>query len=207
MKPLKYKPHPITRKTNLPSEILKRREWMMYGYYTDYLTFGHYLDQLYHEGNFLSVRTGYGTVADALIDNNRDILCTDITENDVDTVSPKVRERFRVVDELSPSIRLGKFTTVLALDVIDYTDDKQFALFSNFLARHAGENLLILVEQFNHLYDDWVYVFEKQGFYFDDERLDNILKMLQTRVKIIELSNILTFRRKEIVHAWSSEDA
>lgn len=202
----KRKPHPIEKSTELPEYLIKRREWYIYGYYQDYLTIGHYINYFFSIGDFLIMNTHYGTIADSLIDRNRKIKCIDEHENEIETLTSAVREKFRVAHQLSDSIHLGLFDNIIGFNIPDFDNEEDLVKGIYFITRHSRENICINPKLTHFNYEDWIYIFKQLEFDFQISHTENFIANLEMKLLVVSLNNLMIFKRKEPIRAWSSEE-
>ena len=201
---MKIKPHPLVRSTELPSSIYKRRDWELLGFYRDYLALGHYISHMFGDVYYLVLKSGYGTINEALVDNQREITSTDDNEYEIDTMSVKVRENFRVADILSPAQRLGIYDVVVSTNMIDLNDE-DLSLFVDFTERHRPTHVFLL---FHSPIDQkrWIEFFERYGFTFESDVVRLVQNDLFGKLNVVKLDSLLIFK-KERKNAWRREDA
>lgn len=196
--------HPchIKESTKIPSSIIKQRDWERLGYYKDHLAIGHYISYLFGEVNYLMLKSGYGTSADALLDNHCTITCTDDDESEINTMSSKVRGSFRVADITSPSQFIGNFNVVFSVEMPIGLDPE---LVSDFIDHHNSSSVFLLFADDVDI-DIWVSSFEKRGFTYQSELCEFIKHKLANKLHIVKLDTLIIFT-KERERAWSREDA
>lgn len=129
--------------------------------------------QPYCKGRILEIGSGVGNISTFFLDNNYDIMLTDIRDNYCDilrtTFSNKPSllgvQNIDLVDDnfdIKYSELIGQFDTLFALNVIEHIENDLLAIANSKKLLKQGGNFIVLVPAYQSLYNQ----FDKELFHF-----------------------------------------
>lgn len=194
--------HPIDRDTELSTSILTLRNWKKLGYYKDFLTLGHYICSILDAETYFILNANFGTLSEALLDNHKTILTTDINEDFVWSMSPRIVNTFRTVDVFSPVLKVGKYDVIISIPGTSIITEDKFLSYLNFIDRHCLKYFIVHVKKFYIHKNVWIKQFESLQYEYCNDLTTTFIKDMKQYTKL-DLSNLLIFKNIKPPKEWS----
>lgn len=161
--------------------------------------FNHWMFQTiypFSKGKILEIGSGLGNISTFFLDNENEIMLTDLREEYCDNLREKFGRKTNLlgVDQLDLinhnfdmvyKKHLGIYDTVFALNVIEHIKNDQLAISNCKKLLKKGGHLIILVPSYQNLYNKF------------DEELGHFRRYTQTSLSGLFLNNNLTIIHKQ----------
>ena len=150
----------------------------------------------FSKGKILEIGSGLGNISTFFLDNENEIMLTDLREEYCDHLREKFGSRSNLMgveqlDLINPdfeniySEHLGNYDTVFALNVIEHIEDDNLSIRNCKKLLKNGGHLIILVPSYQNLYNKF------------DEELGHFRRYTQKSLSNLFLKNNLTIIHKQ----------